>query len=137
MREPDQTATWPLRGLGAPVTLVAVQAFVVGLYRPPEFVVAPHTKPEHPPQTIISVPVQMAVWFARALGAFVVLRARHRSCPGRYRAPVLKKVEPLVPPHTIIWLPAHTAVWSYRGDIGKAAVGVQVLATGSYRAPFA
>jgi hypothetical protein len=31
MREPDQTATWLLRALGAPAVLVAVQAFVVGL----------------------------------------------------------------------------------------------------------
>ena len=44
----------------------------------------------YPPQTIISLPVQTAVWDARAAGAFAVLVAIQLSVLGLYLAPVLK-----------------------------------------------
>jgi len=63
MREPDQTAAWWLRALGAPAVVVAVQVFVAGLYLPPVFVDVEHwSPPEQPPHTIISVPVHTAEW---------------------------------------------------------------------------
>jgi hypothetical protein len=60
MELPAHTATWKPRGDGAPVVLVAVQEFVVELYRPP--VSKNELDTSNPPQMIISVPVQTAVW---------------------------------------------------------------------------
>jgi hypothetical protein len=53
---PVQTATWRCRPLGAPVIEVGSHESVAGVYRPPVF------REGYPPQTIISVPVQIAVW---------------------------------------------------------------------------
>ena len=53
---PDCRVTEP--GAGALVVLVAVQLSVLGLYLPP---VLKRLLPSHPPQTIISLPVQTAV----------------------------------------------------------------------------
>src|SRR5881397_3356118 len=52
--------------------LVAVQASVEGVYFPP---VSRSLLPLNPPQTIISLPVQTAVWLYRATGALVRLVA--------------------------------------------------------------
>ena len=49
---PVHTVVWPNRPEGALVVLVATQVFVPGLYRPPVLSI--------PPQTIISVPLQVA-----------------------------------------------------------------------------
>ena len=89
------------------MVLVGVQVSVLGLYFPPVFT----SKPElsTPPQTIISLPVQIAVCKARAEGALVVLVAVQESVPGSYLPPVLK-VMPIDPPQTIISLPVQTAV---------------------------
>jgi hypothetical protein len=91
------------------VVLVAVQLSVLGLYRPPVFkmLLAPC-----PPQTIISLPVQTALWSHRASGAPVVLVAIQLSVLGLYLPPVLKGLAPSPshPPQTIISLPVHTAV---------------------------
>jgi hypothetical protein len=56
---PVQTALCPARPAGAPVVLVAVQLFVLGLYLPP--VLKSVKDPSMPPQTIISLPVHTAV----------------------------------------------------------------------------
>jgi hypothetical protein len=56
------------------------------LYLPPVF---KKTKlSPSPPQTIISLPVQTAVWRYRAAGAFVVLVAVQLSISGWYFPPV-------------------------------------------------
>ena len=47
-----------------------------------------------PPQTIISLPVQTAVWKSRAEGALVVLVAVQLSVLGLYLPPVLKILPP-------------------------------------------
>ena len=62
-------------------TFVAVQLFAEGSYRPP---VLSRMRPlPVPPQTIISLPVQTAVWSPRAAGTFVpVLVAVHESLTG-------------------------------------------------------
>jgi len=52
------------------VVLVAAQSSVIGLYLLPVFI-TPNSN-EYPPQTIISVPVQTAVWALRAEGAVAV-----------------------------------------------------------------
>ena len=44
----------------------------------------------YPPQTIISLPVQTAVWDCRAAGAFVALVALQLSVPELYLPPVFK-----------------------------------------------
>ncbi len=82
--------------------LVAVQLSVIGLYLPPVFKAL---KPSDPPQTIISLPVQIAVWPARAEGALVVLVALQVFVLGLYLPPVLSLA---IPPQTIISLPVHT-----------------------------
>ena len=48
------------RAVGALVLLVAIQVFVLGLYLPPVFKTSLIPEPS-PPQTIISLPVQIAV----------------------------------------------------------------------------
>ena len=57
---PVQTAAWANRATGAPVVPVGAHVSLAKLYRPP---VLNGTKfASQPPQTIISVPVQTAVW---------------------------------------------------------------------------
>jgi hypothetical protein len=89
------------------VVVVAVQLSVLGLYLLPLF-----KKPllPYPPQTIISLPVETAVWNPRAAGAPVVLMAVQLSVLGLYLLPVFKKPLPPSPPQTIISLPVQTAV---------------------------
>jgi hypothetical protein len=69
------------------VVLVALQLSVLGLYLPPAF-----NKPPLPcpPQTIISLPLQTAVWSYRPSGAPVVLVSVQLSVLGLYLPPVLK-----------------------------------------------
>jgi hypothetical protein len=62
-----------------------------------------------PLQTIISLPVQIAVWSNRAEGALLVVVAVQLSVLGLYLPPVFKRLG-LPPPQTIISLPVHTAV---------------------------
>jgi len=89
------------------MVLVAAQLFMAGVYLPP---VLPVSKKLAPPQTIISLPVQIAVWDNRAEGAFVVLVAAQLSVFGLYVPPVLRFPEGPSPPQTIISLPVQTAV---------------------------
>jgi hypothetical protein len=86
------------------MTLVAVQASVLGLYLPPV-----SKSPGHPPQTIISLPVQTAVCWNRPSGALVVLVDTQLFVIGLYLPPVFEKL-PSDPPQMIISLPVHTAV---------------------------
>jgi hypothetical protein len=88
--------------------LVAVQLSVPGLYLPPVF----KSLPLDPPQTIISVLAQTAVWLDRASGALPVLVAVQLSVLGLYLPPVFKSPASPAPPHTIISWPEsfHTAV---------------------------
>lgn len=58
---------------------VAVQLLLEGLYRAP---VLTGWAPLNPPQTIISVPDQTAVWPFRAVGGLVVLVAVHELLVG-------------------------------------------------------
>lgn len=62
-----------------------------------------------PPQTIISLPDQIAVWRYRAAGALLILVAVQLSMPGLYLPPVFK-YPGLVPPQTIISVAVQTAV---------------------------
>ena len=64
---PVQTAVCPYRAVGALVTLVAVQLSVPGLYLRPSFKYSPPVLILVPPQTIISLPVQIAVWYISGL----------------------------------------------------------------------
>jgi hypothetical protein len=84
------------------VVLVAVQLPVLGLYLPPVFKYCPLC----PPQTIISLPVQIAVCRPRSAGA-PGLVAVQLSVLGLYLPPVFNAPNP---PQTIISLPVHTAV---------------------------
>ena len=86
--------------------LVAAQLSLAGLYLPPVF----ESPLIPPPQTIISLPVQTAVWLDRAEGALVVLVAVQLSVLGLYLPPVPKEQLPSSPPQTIISLPVQTAV---------------------------
>src|SRR5207249_10499769 len=89
------------------IVLVAIQLFVPGLYLPPVF----NWKPtESPPQTIISLPVQIAVWAFRPSGALVVLVAVQLFVLGSYVPPVSREPNKPNPPQTIILVPVHTAV---------------------------
>src|SRR6476661_5731477 len=97
---------------------VVVQLLALGLYLPPVFKGLPLV----PPQTIISLPIQTAVWNFRATDALLVLVAVQLSVLGLYRPPVFKAlVLSGVPPQTIISLPVQTAVCLNR------AVGVLVV----------
>ena len=58
---PVQTAVCHFRAAGALVVVVAVQALVVGLYRPPVLNLL-LLKKSVPPQIIISLPDQIAAW---------------------------------------------------------------------------
>ena len=86
-------------------------------------------------QTIISLPVQIAVWSARPLGALMILVAVQLSMVGLYLPPVFKFV-PSYTPQTIISLPVHTALWLDRA-LGALVVliAVQLSVPGLYRAP--
>jgi hypothetical protein len=66
----------------------------------------------NPPQAIISLPVQTAVWSHRANGASVVLVAVQLSVPASYLPPVLKSIagQQKTPPQMIISLPVQTAL---------------------------
>ena len=86
--------------------LVAVQLSVFGSYLAP---VLNQALPLVPPQTIISLPVQIAVCWIRGLGALTVLVAVQLSVLGSYLPPVLRALFPSLPPQTIISPPAHTA----------------------------
>jgi hypothetical protein len=67
--------------------------------------------PSHPPQIIISLPVQAAVCMVLAVGAFVVVVAVQLFVLGLYFPPVFKaKPKASTPPQTIISVPVHTAV---------------------------
>jgi hypothetical protein len=67
---------------------MAVQLSVLGSYLPPVF----DWLPSLPLQTIISRPVQTAVWYARAVGALLTLLGVQLSVLGLYLLPVLKTV---------------------------------------------
>src|SRR5437588_12980246 len=102
-----------VRGAGALVVLVAVQVLVLGLYLPPVLKALP---PSHPPQIIISLPLQIAVCAFRAFGALVVLVAVQLSAPGLYLPPVFKWFNSSpIPLQIITSLPVHTAVCYDRG----------------------
>lgn len=83
-----------------------------------------------PPHTIISLPVQTAVWEYRALGALVVLVAAQVSALGSYLPPVLKVLRLPCPPQMIISLPVPTAVYQY-----LAAGALVVLVAAQLSAP--
>jgi hypothetical protein len=91
------------------MVLVGIQLSVIGSYMPP---VSAYPEESRPPQTIISVPVQTAVWLDLAEGALVVLVAIQLSVSGLYLPPVLKNIGPgaAIPPQTIISLSVQTAV---------------------------
>jgi hypothetical protein len=118
------------------VVLVAVQLSVLALYLPPVFnAMLPNPIP---PQTIISLLVQTAVWESRASGTLVVLVAVQLSVLGLYPPPVFNKFPELTsnPPQTIISLPVQTAVCSSR-PVGALVVllAVQLSVLGSYLPP--
>jgi hypothetical protein len=69
------------------MVLVAIQVSVTGLYFPPVF---RKVLPLYSPQIIISLPVQTAVWLARASGALVALVAVQLSVLGLYFPPVFR-----------------------------------------------
>ena len=68
--------------------LVAVQAFTAGLYLPP--VLQEQQPKPQPPQAIISLPVQTAVWPSLADGTLAALVAVQVSALGSYLPPLLK-----------------------------------------------
>jgi hypothetical protein len=105
------------------MVLVAVQLSVLGLYLPPVFKTS---LPLSPPQTIIALSGQTAVWKNRATGALVVLVAVQLSVLGLYCPPVFKALTPSgVPPQTIISLPIQTAMCLNRA-VGALVVLVAV-----------
>ena len=94
------------------MTLVSDQLSIVGLYLPPVFVgqlLNAHPGDSLPPQTIISLPLQIAVGAPRPVGAFAVAVAVQLSALGLYLPPVLDPLVPSNPPQTIISKPVHTA----------------------------
>src|ERR1041385_8628725 len=82
------------RPAGALIVLVGAQLSVKGSYLPPLLkywrVFVPLSKKD-PPQMIISLPVQAAVWVPRPLGAFTLLVAIQVSVPGLYLAPLVSE----------------------------------------------
>ena len=88
---PVHTAVCTTRGPGALTVVVATQASVFGLYRPPLLSKGDEVEP---PQTIISLPVQTPVKPARPSGAFIVLVAVQLFVPGLYLPPVLVSSKP-------------------------------------------
>jgi hypothetical protein len=87
--------------------LVAIHVFVATVYLPP---VLDGSAKGPLPQTIISMPVHIAVWPSRSSGALMVLVAVQLFVVGVYLPPVLTPLEPSNPPQTIISLPVQTAV---------------------------
>ena len=112
------TAVWDNRAVGALVVLVAVQVSAPGLYLPPLPIAeavgvgvgvgvnvptgvncAKDLPPASncwgplalPPQTIISLPLQMAVWPDLGIGALAVLVATQLSEAGLYFPPVFNQ----------------------------------------------
>ena len=84
------------------------QESVDGSYRPPVFRAE---VPDHPPHTIMRLPVHTAVCWERAPGALVWETGVHVSLEGLYRAPVSTGTpEPWAPPQTIISEPVQTAL---------------------------
>src|SRR5205807_404239 len=126
---------WDCRAAGAFVIVVAIQVSVLGSYLPPVLKRWP-VSPSYPPQMIISLPVQTAVWNARLPGALVVLVAVQLSVLGLYLPPVLKALSPANPPQMIISLPVQTAVCHSRA-VGALVVlvAVHVSVVGLYRPP--
>jgi hypothetical protein len=129
------------------VVVVAVQLLVSALYLPPVFNTS---LPLAPPHTIISLPVQTAVWPARASGTLTVLVAVQVSVSGSYLPPSFDGVGEglgacgtmfaakagLSPPQMIISLPIHTAVWDSRADGAfTMLVAVQLSVVGLYLPP--
>src|SRR6266404_9954925 len=113
---------------------VAVQVFVPGLYRAPVFKML--NDASSPPQTIISLPVHIAVWLPRPVGALVMPVAVQLSVFGLYLPPVSKTLLPSSPPQTIISLPVHTAECPPRAE-GALVVSVatQLSVLGLYLPP--
>ena len=93
--------------------------------------------PSVPPQTIMFVPVQIAVWNNRPEGALAVLVLIQVFESGLYLPPVSRfpKTFP-VPPQTIIALPVQTAVWMPRASGALVIlVGAQLSELGLYLPP--
>ena len=86
------------------MVVVGVQLFVPGLYLPPVLVAG------DPPHTIISLPVQTAVCWARAEGTLVVPVAVQLSVLGLYLPPLFKFIVSPDPPQTTIALPVQIVV---------------------------
>jgi len=112
-----------------------VQLSVLGLYLAPVFKSWKDSWLS-PPQTIISLSVQTAVWLSRASGALVMLVGVQLSELGSYRPPVFMSLKRSLPPHTIICVTVHTAVCSLRpSGAFVVLVGVQLSVLGLYLAP--
>src|SRR5438034_64194 len=86
-----------------------VQLSVLGLYLPPVFKSWKDSWLS-PPQTIISLSVQTAVWPLRAVGAPELFVNVQVSVAGLYLPPVSSNPPLLWPPQIIISLPVQTAV---------------------------
>src|SRR5437773_2165212 len=95
------------RAAGALAVVVAPQLSAVELYLPP---VLRKLSALSPPHTIISLPVQTALWPISASGAVVVLVAVPLSVLGLDLPPVFKMLALSYPPQTIISPPLQTAV---------------------------
>ena len=78
----------------------------------------------YPPQTIISLPVQTALWAIRPKGALLVLVSVQESVSGLYLPPVLKAGPPLKPPQTIISLPVQIPDWPLAPLVRRGALCV-------------
>ena len=110
--------------------LVAIQLFVSGLYLPP---VSKKVPKNDPPQIIISLPLQTAVWSSRASGTLLMLVGVQLFVLGLYLPPVFRSwnKSDLNPPQTIISVPVHTAVCDSRGSGGFVVlVAVQLSVLG-------
>ena len=84
-----------VHGVGVPVAVgvgVGVGAPAWAQYLPPLFKI-PWAELA-PPQTIISLPVQTAVWLSRPVGALVVLVSIQVSVLGLYLPPVFRSPRP-------------------------------------------
>src|SRR5215469_9779044 len=100
-----------VHGVGVPVAVgvgVGVAAPACAQYLPPVF--KKLLLVSLPPQTIISLPDQTAVWPTRASGALAVLVLVQLSALGLYLPPVFKSPPLSLPPQTIISLLVQTAV---------------------------
>ncbi len=124
MDRPVHTAECPSRAPGAPTGLSPCQTFVAGSYRPP-VLSAPIDPAPWPPQTIMRVPVQIAVCPARAMGTPALVMRAQVSVIGLYRPPVYSTVAAPSPPQTIMREPVQTAVCPAR------RAGAPAVATGA------